>query len=172
MVTDWFGHFPNPFLCPENKRLTPFRHHQTGRVAEQMGNTEHALSAYENALRHNPDSLPGLIQVAGIARIKEDYQKVGHDPLGPMIPCRSFSWSLCNRSPPRQSITSNVRLSCSATMVKCGAPSVCPFSPLDKVPIHQWFTCHTGHCYLMRDELQRAYSAYQQALYLLPSPKV
>jgi glucose repression mediator protein len=29
-----------------------------------------------------------------------------------------------------------------------------------------------GHCYLMRDELQRAYSAYQQALYLLPSPKV
>lgn len=45
-----------------------------------MGNTEHALSAYENALRHNPDSLPGLIQVAGIARIKEDYQKVGRDP--------------------------------------------------------------------------------------------
>jgi len=24
----------------------------------------------------------------------------------------------------------------------------------------------------MRDDLQRAYSAYQQALYLLPSPKV
>jgi len=45
-----------------------------------MGNSEHALSAYENALRHNPNSLPGLIQVAGIARIKEDYQKVGGDP--------------------------------------------------------------------------------------------
>lgn len=46
-----------------------------GRVAEQMGNLEHALSAYENALRHNPMSLPGLTQVAGIARIKENYPK-------------------------------------------------------------------------------------------------
>ncbi|KAJ3709461.1 hypothetical protein C8R42DRAFT_730079 [Lentinula raphanica] len=44
-----------------------------GRVAEQMGDLEHALSAYENALRHNPMSLSGLTQVAGIARIKENY---------------------------------------------------------------------------------------------------
>lgn len=29
-----------------------------------------------------------------------------------------------------------------------------------------------GHCYLMQDDLQKAYSAYQQALYLLPNPKV
>jgi glucose repression mediator protein len=28
-----------------------------------------------------------------------------------------------------------------------------------------------GHCYLMQDDLQKAYSAYQQALYLLPNPK-
>ncbi|CAG8518103.1 9391_t:CDS:10 [Paraglomus occultum] len=28
-----------------------------------------------------------------------------------------------------------------------------------------------GHCYLMMDDLQKAYSAYQQALYYLPSPK-
>jgi hypothetical protein len=47
-----------------------------GRVAEQMGDLEHALSAYENALRHNPMSLSGLTQVAGIARIKENYPKV------------------------------------------------------------------------------------------------
>ncbi|KAL0945562.1 hypothetical protein HGRIS_014723 [Hohenbuehelia grisea] len=46
-----------------------------GRVAEQMGDLEHALSAYENALRHNPASLSGLTQVAGIARIKENYPK-------------------------------------------------------------------------------------------------
>ena len=65
-----------------------------------MGNLEHALSAYENALRHNPNSLPGLIQVAGIARIKEDYQKVGVNPLGPTIPSRSFSWYLCNHPHP------------------------------------------------------------------------
>lgn len=41
-----------------------------------MGDLEHALSAYENALRHNPMSLSGLTQVAGIARIKENYSKV------------------------------------------------------------------------------------------------
>lgn len=52
------------------------RFSSTGRVAEQMGNLEHAESAYENALRHNPMSLPGLTQVAGIARIRENYTKV------------------------------------------------------------------------------------------------
>jgi general transcriptional corepressor CYC8 len=31
---------------------------------------------------------------------------------------------------------------------------------------------HQGHCYLMQDDLQKAYTAYQQALYLLPNPKV
>ena len=30
----------------------------------------------------------------------------------------------------------------------------------------------SGHCYLMQDDLQKAYTAYQQALYLLPNPKV
>lgn len=30
----------------------------------------------------------------------------------------------------------------------------------------------TGHCYLMMDNLQEAYSAYQQALYHLQDPKV
>lgn len=29
-----------------------------------------------------------------------------------------------------------------------------------------------GRCYLMQDQLQKAYSAYQQALYFLPAPKV
>ncbi len=29
-----------------------------------------------------------------------------------------------------------------------------------------------GHCYLMMDDLQKAYGAYQQALYHLPNPKV
>jgi glucose repression mediator protein len=29
-----------------------------------------------------------------------------------------------------------------------------------------------GHCYLMVDDLQQAYSAYQQALYHMPDPKV
>lgn len=29
-----------------------------------------------------------------------------------------------------------------------------------------------GHCYLMMDQLQEAYHAYQQALYHLPNPRV
>lgn len=45
-------------------------------MAEQIGDLDRALSAYENALRHNPHSLPGLTQVAGIARIRENYVKV------------------------------------------------------------------------------------------------
>ena len=47
-----------------------------GAVAEQIGDLDRALSAYENALRHNPHSLAGLTQVAGIARIRENYTKV------------------------------------------------------------------------------------------------
>jgi transcriptional regulator with XRE-family HTH domain len=52
---------------------------KTGSVAEQMGDSDRALSAYENALRHNPHSLDGLTQVAGIARIRENYSKVRYD---------------------------------------------------------------------------------------------
>jgi len=64
--------FPIDFPVVANPERLPF----PGRVAEQMGDLEHALSAYENALRHNPMSLSGLTQVAGIARIKENYPKV------------------------------------------------------------------------------------------------
>ncbi|OBZ80027.1 General transcriptional corepressor ssn6 [Grifola frondosa] len=96
-----------------------------GRVAEQMGNLEHALSAYEHALRHNPLSLSGLTQVAGIARIKENYPKAVdyfQRVLG-MQQDNGEVWSAL------------------------------------------------GHCYLMQDDLQKAYTAYQQALYYLPNPK-
>ncbi|CAL1697020.1 unnamed protein product [Somion occarium] len=96
-----------------------------GRVAEQMGNLEHALSAYENALRHNPESLSGLTQVAGIARIKENYPKA-------------------------------VEYFCRVLKVQQENGEV-------------WSAL--GHCYLMQDDLQRAYQAYQQALYYLPNPK-
>lgn len=33
-------------------------------------------------------------------------------------------------------------------------------------------TIFVGHCYLMMDNLQEAYQAYQQALYHLPNPRV
>ncbi|KIL71092.1 hypothetical protein M378DRAFT_156044 [Amanita muscaria Koide BX008] len=96
-----------------------------GRVAEQMGDLDHALAAYENALRHNPMSLPGLTQVASIARIKENYPKA----------VEFFQRALS----------------------------------LQEDNGEVWSAL--GHCYLMQDDLQKAYSAYQQALYLLPNPK-
>ncbi|KAJ8587914.1 TPR-like protein [Rhizopogon salebrosus TDB-379] len=96
-----------------------------GGVAEQMGDLEHAITAYENALRHNPMSLSGLTQVAGIARIKENYPKA----------VEYFQRVL----------------------------------QLQEDNGEVWSAL--GHCYLMQDDLQKAYSAYQQALYLLPNPK-
>jgi tetratricopeptide (TPR) repeat protein len=44
------------------------------------------------------------------------------------------------------------------------------FRPI-QIPVITSFVTK-GHCYLMQDDLQKAYSAYQQALYLLPNPKV
>ena len=41
-----------------------------------MGDLDRALTAYERALQHNPSSIPGLTQVAGIARVRENYVKV------------------------------------------------------------------------------------------------
>ncbi|KAF7437305.1 hypothetical protein PC9H_004144 [Pleurotus ostreatus] len=96
-----------------------------GRVAEQMTDLDHALSAYENALRHNPVSLAGLTQVAGIARIKENYPKA-IDYFQRVLQLQEDNGEV-------------------------------------------WSAL--GHCYLMQDDLQKAYSAYQQALYLLPNPK-
>ncbi|XP_006454818.1 hypothetical protein AGABI2DRAFT_190053 [Agaricus bisporus var. bisporus H97] len=90
-----------------------------------MGDLEHALSAYEHALRHNPMSLSGLTQVAGIARIKENYAKA-IDYFQRVLTLQEDNGEV-------------------------------------------WSAL--GHCYLMQDDLQKAYSAYQQALYLLPNPK-
>ena len=53
-------------------------------------------------------------------------------------------------------------------MAKYGVLSVCL---LAFIPIYCLYSL-PGHCYLMQDDLQKAYSAYQQALYLLPNPKV
>ncbi|KZS90350.1 TPR-like protein [Sistotremastrum niveocremeum HHB9708] len=98
-----------------------------GEVSEQMGNMDFALGAYEHALRHNPRCVQALTQVAGIARIKENYPK-----------------------------------------------AIDFFQRVVSLPGHEgngevWSAL--GHCYLMQDDLQKAYSAYQQALYNLQNPK-
>ncbi|KAI0035275.1 hypothetical protein K488DRAFT_43617, partial [Vararia minispora EC-137] len=96
-----------------------------GSVAEQMGDLDHALSAYEHAIRHNAFSIPGLTQVAGIARIKENFQMAV-----------DFFQRVLSLQPENGEIWSAL-----------------------------------GHCYLMQDDLQKAYQAYQHALYSLPNPK-
>lgn len=54
-------------------------------------------------------------------------------------------------------------------MVMCGEVSVCD-NP--KSPATLNADGRTGHCFLMMEDLQQAYSAYQQALYHLKDPKV
>ncbi|KAG8766254.1 glucose repression mediator protein [Ceratobasidium sp. 428] len=44
-----------------------------GAVSEQMNDLDRALAAYEHAIRHNPHSIAGLTQIAGIARVRENY---------------------------------------------------------------------------------------------------
>ena len=111
-----------------------------GRVAEQMGNLELALSAYENALRHNPMSLSGLTQVAGIARIKENYPKVRAAAArvntgralclsGPAIIFSLDHSRSLTRFPFRQSSISNASSTCSKTTAKSGAHSVSAHRP-------------------------------------------
>ena len=46
-----------------------------GAVAEQMQDQDRALTAFENALRHNPTSILGLNAVASIARSRDDFDK-------------------------------------------------------------------------------------------------
>jgi Tfp pilus assembly protein PilF len=46
-----------------------------GAVAEQMNDQDRALSAFENALRHNPNSILGLNAVASIMRSRDNFDK-------------------------------------------------------------------------------------------------
>ncbi|KAG9001061.1 glucose repression mediator protein [Tulasnella sp. JGI-2019a] len=96
-----------------------------GNLAEQMNDPDRAESAYEHALRHNPESERALTQVASIARSREDFAKA----------IEFFQRALDVRQENGE----------------------------------VWSAL--GHCYLMQDDLQKAYTAYQQALYHLPNPK-
>lgn len=106
-----------------------------------MGDLEHALSAYENALRHNPTSVSGLTQVAGIARIKENYPKVSFPyPFLPPAFCRAYPRLFLSSTLQlfvsirmtsdyflfRLSITFRGCCSWRRTMARYGVLSVCP----------------------------------------------
>lgn len=47
-----------------------------GSMSETLKDYERALAAYESALRHNPYSVPGLLQLGHLLRQKEQYVQV------------------------------------------------------------------------------------------------
>lgn len=112
----------------------------SGAVAEQMQDQDRAMAAFENALRHNPNSILGLNAVASIARSRDNFDKA----------IEYFQRIL------------NIKQDNGEVWGSMGECLVA-----DKVP-----DLIAGHCLLMKDDLPKAYTAYQQALYHLPNPKV
>ncbi|WWC67078.1 uncharacterized protein I206_100985 [Kwoniella pini CBS 10737] len=97
-----------------------------GAVAEGMNNPDRALTAFENALRHNPSSVLGLNAVASIARSRDNFDKA-----------IEYFQRILNINQENGEVWGSM-----------------------------------GHCLLMKDDLPKAYTAYQQALYHLPNPKM
>ncbi|KAJ2676819.1 glucose repression mediator protein [Coemansia spiralis] len=98
---------------------------QIGSLSEFMNESERALAAYENALRHNPYSQAALSQIANIYRGREDFEKAVE-----------YFQRIVN---------------------------------IDSANGETWGAI--GNCYLMLDELPKAYQAYQQAIMHLHNPK-
>ncbi|GAA6004005.1 hypothetical protein JCM10207_006508 [Rhodosporidiobolus poonsookiae] len=97
---------------------------QIGTTAEAVGDLDRAITAYEQALRHNAYSVVALSQIAAICRSKEDFKKAA-EYFGRVVGIAPESGDV-------------------------------------------WGAL--GHCYLMIDDLKKAYSSYQQALYYMPNP--
>lgn len=114
-----------------------------GNLAELMSDWERAMASYEYALRHNPYSINALSHIASLCRGREQFAKV----------CIIlFIFSLCTHSI---------------------GQAVDYFKRILAIQENNGETWSAlGHCYLMMDNLQEAYHAYQQALYHLPNPKV
>ena len=118
----------NLALCggPRTKSRPLLLTSDIGSIYELQGTSEPALHAYEQALRHNYQSIQALNAISNILRVKEDF--------------------------PRAVEYLN-------TMLK-----------IDQTNGEVWGSL--GHCYLMMEDLQQAYQAYQQALFHLRDPKV
>lgn len=107
-----------------------------------MTDYDKATSCYESALRHNPYSIPALTQIASLCR--------GREQFGRVSVIEDTAFSLLNLS-----------------------KAVEYFKRILAIQENNGETwAALGHCYLMMDNLQDAYHAYQQALYHLSNPKV
>ena len=114
----------------------------TGGLTELVGDVESAIFAYEQALRHNQWSIPAMNSISHILRAREKFPEA-----------MEYLRSILKLDPNNGDVWGSLGES-SATV---GPESILIVS---------------GHCYLMMDNLQEAYTAYQQALYYLRDPKV
>ena len=114
-----------------------------------MGDLEGALNAYEQSLRHNQWSIPAMNAIACILRTKEQYPKAVE-----------YLQSIIKLDPTSGETWGSLGMYYSAGLMQKGQKKTNYFFPL------------LGHCYLMMDNLQEAYTSYQQALYHLRDPKV
>ena len=115
----------------------------SGSASELMGDLDGALAAYEQALRHNYQSITAMNAISCILRTKENFPRAVE-----------FLQSILKLDPNNGEVWGSL-----------GEPSR---SSTCSHPANHGI----GHCYLMMEDLQQAYAAYQQALYHLRDPKV
>lgn len=108
-----------------------------------MAHNAQALDCYESALRHNKTSIEALRSVASILRAEDKYENAV-----------DYIRMILQLSPSDGESWSS--LGRDGRRFENG----------------HTLTNLSGHCYLMMDELQQAYTAYQSALYNLRDPKV
>ena len=107
-----------------------------------MGDLDGALTAYERALQHNYQSITAMNAISCILRTKENFPKAV-DFLQGILKLDQNNGEVWG------------------SLGQTPVPSVAMLR----------LTPPTGHCYLMMEDLQQAYAAYQQALYHLRDPK-
>lgn len=111
-----------------------------------MGDLDGAMGSYEHALRHNQWSIPAMSAIAQILRTREQFPKA-----------IEYLQTILKLDPQNGEAWSNLGTCFFFNRIICDRASLTP---------------HLGHCHLMMDNLQEAYTSYQQALYHLRDPKV
>jgi general transcriptional corepressor CYC8 len=107
-----------------------------------MGDPEGAIDAYQQALRHNQWSVAAMNAISHILRAREKFPEA-----------MEYLRSILKLDPNNGDVWGSLGESKPAAL-------------------EQLKLISPGHCYLMMDNLQEAYTAYQQALYYLRDPKV
>lgn len=109
-----------------------------------MGDLDGALHAYEQALRHNYQSISAMNAISCILRTKENFPRAVEYLQGilKLDANNGEVWGSLGETHSQRGKLQRLTL------------------------------IFPGHCYLMMEDLQQAYQAYQQALYHLRDPKV